>query len=82
MSRLLLLLILLPTVIIAQDSDFNIYYDQAGKAFDNEDYDAAVINYTKCIELKPEASYLYYNRAISYRNGLDFENSNAYRELE
>jgi len=82
MKKLLLLLILVPTVIISQDSDFDIYYDQAGTAFDNEDYDVAVINYTKCIELKPEDSYLYYNRAISYRQGLDFENSNAYRDLE
>ena len=83
MKQLLLLLMCLPSVIIAQDSDFNIYYDQAGTAFDNEDYDAAVINYTKCIGLKPEVSYLYYNRALSYRLGLDFvENNNSYRDLE
>ena len=83
MKKLLLLLICLPAVIIAQDSDYNIYYDQAEKAFDKDDYDAAVINYTICIGLKPEVSSLYYMRAISYRYGLNFvENNNSYRNLE
>ena len=42
------------------------FYDEAGKAFENNDFEKSIVLYTKSIDADPNYASAYFNRALSY----------------
>ncbi|MEM0200826.1 MAG: AAA family ATPase [Candidatus Micrarchaeaceae archaeon] len=42
------------------------FYDEAGKAFENNDFEKSIVLYTKAIDADPNYASAYFNRALSY----------------
>ena len=42
------------------------FYDDAGKAFENNDFEKSIVLYTKAIDADPNYASAYFNRALSY----------------
>jgi len=55
-------------------------YDEAGKLFDQEKFNDAVELYTKAIEIDPEYSSAYFNRALTYTELGEYEK--ALRDID
>ena len=44
------------------------YFNQGNKMYKEKNFEEAITNYTKSIELAPSNSRCFYNRGISYHN--------------
>jgi len=51
------------------------YYDIALKFAENGDYDKAILNYHKSIEMNPNSTKVYYSMGISYAEKGDYDNA-------
>ena len=68
MKKLLLVLLALPLIGFGQTAED--YFNKAEDYAENEQYQLAIDNYTKCLRLEPDdanKATAYYNRGISYR---------------
>ena len=49
-------------------NDYGVYLDRGNFYYGNKDYDAAIKDFTKAIQLKPTVPESFYNRGLSYNN--------------
>ena len=67
MKKLLLVLLALPLIGFGQTAED--YFNKAEDYAENEQYQLAIDNYTKCLKLETDdAAAAYYNRGIAYAN--------------
>ena len=63
MKKLLILLLIVPIISFGQTA--KEYIKSGNQKDDTKDYNGAISDYTKAIELNPDAAVAYYNRGNS-----------------